>query len=97
MSKTTKKWDRYSIVAEVKRQGLTLTGIALDAGLPAGACRHGIIGSSRKGAEAIAAAIGVPFRDLFPDSYSRGRHGEERERRSRKGKRGSQHNTTAAA
>ncbi len=25
-------------------------------------------------AEAIAAALGVPFREMFPDMYTRGRH-----------------------
>ena len=74
---TTKKWDRQAIVAEVHRRGMTLTGIAKDAGLYASACRSGLIGSSRKGAEAIARAIDVPFRELFPDSYTRGRYHSE--------------------
>ncbi|MEO2038864.1 MAG: helix-turn-helix domain-containing protein [Martelella sp.] len=75
--KTDTKWDRPAILAEVQRQGMTLTGIARDAGLNESACRQGIIGASRKGAEAIAKAIGVPFRELFPDSYTRGRHHEK--------------------
>jgi Ner family transcriptional regulator len=73
---TAKTWDRAAILAEVRRQGKTLTGIARDNDLYSSACRQGIIGASRRGAEAIAAAIGVPFRDLFPDSYSQGRHDE---------------------
>jgi Ner family transcriptional regulator len=73
---TTPKWDRHAINAEVRRRGMTLTGIAKDAGLHEAACRQGIIGMSRPGAEAIAKAIEVPFRDLFPDSYTRGRHEE---------------------
>ena len=73
---TTKKWDRHEILAEIRRRGMTLTGIARDAGLYASACRAGMIGASRPGAEAIAAALQVPFRDLFPDSYTRGRHDE---------------------
>lgn len=71
---TTKKWDRISIKRELLRQNKTLTGIARDAGLYESACRQGIIGASRPGAEAIASALGVPFRDLFPDMYTRGRH-----------------------
>lgn len=71
---TTKKWDRRAIKDELLRQNKTLTGIARDAGLNDSACRQGIIGASRKGAEAIAAALGVPFRDMFPDSYTLGRH-----------------------
>ncbi|SMH42158.1 helix-turn-helix domain-containing protein [Mesorhizobium australicum] len=73
---TPSKWDRPAIVAEVHRRKMTLTGIAIDAGLYPSACRQGLLGKSRPGAEAIAAALDVPFRTLFPDSYSRGRHGE---------------------
>lgn len=71
---TTKKWDRKAIKDELLRQNKTLTGIARDAGLYDSACRAGMIGASRPGAEAIAAALGVPFREMFPDSYTLGRH-----------------------
>lgn len=73
---TPKVWDRHAINAEIRRRGMTLTGIARDAGLYDSACRQGIIGLSRPGAEAIAAALGLPFRELFPDLYTRGRHDE---------------------
>jgi lambda repressor-like predicted transcriptional regulator len=71
-----KVWDRHAINAEVRRRGMSLTGIAKDAGLYASACRQGLLGSSRPGAQALANALGIPFRTLFPDSYTRGRHGE---------------------
>lgn len=71
---TTKVWTRSAIKAELLLRNKTLTGIARDAGLNETACRQGIIGSNRKGAEAIAEALGVPFREMFPDSYTRGRH-----------------------
>ena len=71
---TTKKWDRRAIKDELLRQNKTLTGIARDNGLYDSACRQGIIGASRKGAEALAEALGVPFREMFPDSYTLGRH-----------------------
>lgn len=74
MTKPTGGWDRPAIVAELHRRGMTLTGIAKDAGLYDSACRQGIIGMSRTGAEAIAKALGVPFNELFPTSYLRGRH-----------------------
>ena len=74
---TTKKWDRAAIKQELLRQNKTLTGIARDAGLYPSACRQGIIGASRPGAEAIAAALGVPFREMFPDSYTLGRHNRD--------------------
>lgn len=74
---TTKKWDRRAIKDELLRQNKTLTGIARDNGLYDSACRQGIIGASRKGAEALAKALGVPFREMFPDSYTLGRHDGE--------------------
>lgn len=74
---TTKKWSRTAIKEELLRQNKTLTGIARDAGLYPSACRQGIIGASRRGAEAIAAALGVPFREMFPDSYTLGRHNHD--------------------
>lgn len=72
---TTKKWTRQAIKEELLRQNKTLTGIARDKGLYPAACRQGIIGASRPGAEALAEALGVPFREMFPtDMYTRGRH-----------------------
>ncbi|OJH50839.1 hypothetical protein ATN81_05440 [Agrobacterium pusense] len=70
----TKTWTRTTIKEELLRQNKTLTGIARDAGLYASACRAGMIGASRPGAEALASALGVPFREMFPDSYTLGRH-----------------------
>lgn len=67
-------WDRPAIIAELHRRGMTLTGLAKDAGLYDSACRQGIIGMSRAGAQVIADALGVPFVELFPNSYLRGRH-----------------------
>jgi Ner family transcriptional regulator len=95
MSKVQKKWDRHSIKAEIGRKGLTLSGIAIDAGLAPSACGHGIAGMSRAGAQAIADALDIPFRELFPDSYIRGRHAEEREKRQ-KNKRTKAQDTAAA-
>lgn len=76
MSKPRQIWDRHAILAEVRRRGMTLTGIARDAGLDPSACRHGIGGNNRKGAQAIADALGIPFRTLFPDQYKRGHNSE---------------------
>lgn len=81
---TTQKWDRHAIRAEVHRRGFTLTGIAKNAGLADSACRQALLGISRPGAMALAAALGIPFRTLFPDQYSRGRENEgESERNGR--------------
>lgn len=60
-----KQWDKYSIGAEIRRQGLNLTQIAKDAGAYNSICRVGLNGGSRPGAELIAKALGVPFQKLF--------------------------------
>ncbi len=82
MAPEPKQWDRFAIKAEIERRGLTLTGIANGAGLYEGACRQGLIGNSRRGAEAIALALDIPFRTLFPTLYRRGRHNEAKPSRT---------------
>lgn len=77
-------WDRHAIKAEVERRHMTLTGIAKDAGLYESACRHGLNGSNSSGAKAIAKALGIPFRVLFPTTYQRVR--DDQEESSRKGR-----------
>lgn len=67
-------WDRHSIKAEVHRRGMSLSGIARDAGLADSACRLALMGLNRKGADAIAAALDIPFDTLFPlGMFSRSR------------------------
>lgn len=60
-------WDRHDILAEVKRQKMSLTGIARAAGLYDCACRQGLAGGSRPGAQALADALKIPFAVLFPN------------------------------
>lgn len=79
-----KKWDRFSIVETLHRAGKTLTGIAKDAGMSESACRRGVLGYNRKGAELVAKHLGVPFREVFPTQYSRGRHNEVETSRTRR-------------
>ena len=69
-------WDRHTILAEIRRRGMTLSGIAEDAGLEGSACRHGIARRNRNGALAIAAALGFPFDTLFPDYHARGHNSD---------------------
>ncbi len=83
MTKTKTKWDQFAIKAEVHRRGLTLTGIARQANLYEGACRQGLLGNSQKGAQAIANALNVPFRELFPTQYASGRHNGNDGRRNK--------------
>jgi len=65
-----KKPDRHAILAEVRRRGMTLSGIARDAGLDERAVRHGIARRNRRGAMALAEALGMPFESLFPGYHS---------------------------
>lgn len=95
MAKPRVVWDRPAIIAELHRRGLTLTGIAKDAGLYPSACRQGIGGQSRTGAEAIAAALDVPFNDLFPTMYLRGRAHREQGNRNTSGNTSSKAATSA--
>lgn len=69
-------WDRHTILAEIRRRGMTLSGIAEDAGLEGSACRHGIARRNRNGALAIAAALGIPFDTLFPGYHARGHNSD---------------------
>ena len=79
---TPKVWDRHAINAEIRRRGMTLTGIAKQKKMYASACRQGLMGLSRPGAEAIAEALDIPFRELFPTLYTRGRHNEKQPSRN---------------
>ncbi|MEC9247156.1 MAG: helix-turn-helix domain-containing protein [Pseudomonadota bacterium] len=73
-TKPPAEWDRHSIKAEIHRRGMSLSGIARDAGLAESACRLALMGLSRKGADAIAAALDIPFDTLFPvGMFSRSR------------------------
>lgn len=62
-------WDRHAIKAEIGRQGLTMEAIAVKAGIKGSQVRHGLLGSNKTGAMAIANALGLPFRTLFPNLY----------------------------
>lgn len=63
------RWDRFSIKAEVQRRGETLTGLAIDADLEESACRVALVRRNIRGETAIAAFLGVPVEDLWPDRY----------------------------
>lgn len=71
-------WDRYTIKAEIHRRGLTMTGIARAAGLHDSACRKALFGMDRKGADAIAAALSIPFDTLFPTGFVQSRSNRDK-------------------
>lgn len=94
-------WDRHSIKAEVHRRGMTLTGIARDAGLNDADCRKALFGLSRRGADAIAAALDIPFDELFPTGFlqsrSNSRHPSGNKRSSERQKRQAHADTARAS
>ncbi|MBJ3783379.1 helix-turn-helix domain-containing protein [Devosia sediminis] len=65
-------WNRHTIKAAIGIAGLTMAAIAKGAGIEPWQVRHGLRGNNRTGAEAIAKALGLPFRTLFHDSYLNG-------------------------
>ncbi|MGF3022615.1 helix-turn-helix domain-containing protein [Methylobacterium aquaticum] len=67
------RWTPDLIREEVRRRHLTLRGIALAAGLHEAACRQALHGINRKGADALADALGIPFDELFPEGFVQSR------------------------
>lgn len=59
-----------------------MEAIAAQAGIKGSQVRHGLLGSNKTGAMAIAKALGVPFRTLFPSLYLNGRANELKTSRS---------------
>lgn len=63
------KWDQHSILAELRRRGMTLTRLAEIHGLNASGFRRVWKYTNRKAEAAIASFLGVPVAELFPDRY----------------------------
>ncbi len=63
-------WDRHAIRAAVHRKGKTLTDLARDAGVFETACREALVRPTRTGERLIAAFLGVPVQELWPERYS---------------------------
>jgi len=78
-------WDRYAIVAEIHRRGLTLVGLAQAAGLEPSACKVAVLRRNYAGERAIADALGIEPAVLWPDRYpvSTSHHQRTRNRRVR--------------
>ncbi len=62
-------WDKTIIKIELLRRGLTLTRVALDAGLSSSACRIALVKSCPAGERALADALNVKVEDIFPERY----------------------------
>lgn len=69
----TPAMDWPSIVAELHRQGMTLTALAERNGLPAGACRKVPSQTHYKAQQVIAEFLGVKPETLWPERYPKGK------------------------
>ena len=58
--------DKHDILALVRRRGMSLSGIARDAGRHPSICAQGIARRNINGAKLIADALGIDFERLFP-------------------------------
>ncbi|MEO0034382.1 MAG: hypothetical protein RLZZ501_405 [Pseudomonadota bacterium] len=65
----TQGWHRADIRAAVEKAGKTLGQLALDNGQKEWACRHALTRRHPPGEKAIAAFIGVPLWELWPDRW----------------------------
>ncbi len=72
-TKPPSEWDAEGIKAEIRRNNLTMAEIARRSDLPEHAVRRALKGLSRRGADAIADALGIPFDTLFPTGFIQSR------------------------
>lgn len=64
-------WHRADIRAAVEKAGTTVTQLARDNGLQSEACRHALRHRHIPGEKVIAAYIGVPLWELWPDRWQK--------------------------
>lgn len=62
-------WDAPGILAAVKRRGTNLTALAVKNGLSEAACRTSLTRAFPAADRVIAAFLGVPVHELWPDRY----------------------------
>ena len=62
-------WHKEDIKAAVRKRGVTLTQLALSAGLAESTCRNALIRPTPSGNRAIAAFLGLPLHELWPQWF----------------------------
>ncbi|MGO4558284.1 helix-turn-helix domain-containing protein [Mesorhizobium sp. 2RAF21] len=70
----SQEWDRHSILAHMRREKMTLEGIAKRYGLPLSGVKNIWTRPNEKAERAIADFIGVPVETLFRDRYPKTRN-----------------------
>lgn len=68
------KWDRHSILAHLRRHGMTLVGLAELKGLSVSGVKNIWTRPNSKVEKAIAEFIGKPVETIFPDRYPKTRN-----------------------
>lgn len=66
----TEQWDRYSIEAEIKRRGKSVTQLAKDYGMSDRTVRNALYHPSKKGEIVISKFLGRPLHELFPERWT---------------------------
>ena len=70
---TNPTWDRHSILAHLRREGMTLAALAANYGLAASSVKNIWTRPNEKAERAIADFIGQPVEKVFPDRYPKTR------------------------
>lgn len=68
------KWDRHTILAELRRRHMTLLGLAEQEGLSQSSVKNIWSRPNEKAERAIAAFIGEAVEIVFPDRYPKVRN-----------------------
>lgn len=63
------KWDRHSILGELRRRGMTMAKLAELRGISPGGFRTIWTRQNEKSERAIAEFLGIAVEELFPDRY----------------------------
>ena len=66
----TEQWDRYSIEAEIKRRGKSVSQLAKDYGMSDRTVRNALYHPSKKGEIVISKFLGKPLHELFPERWT---------------------------
>lgn len=69
----THKWDRHSILAELRRRNMTLAELTRAYQIPSSSVKNIWTRSNEKAERAIADFIGLPVEQVFRDRYPKSR------------------------
>ncbi|SIO94826.1 MULTISPECIES: helix-turn-helix domain-containing protein [Vibrio] len=67
-----KDWHRADIVAALRKKGLSLTSLSIDAGLAPGTLKNVMRVKYPKAEEIVATALGVEPSVIWPSRYQKG-------------------------